>query len=188
MEPGRSLCRIGFPFHSISPVFDEATNTLNCPLDLFQYRSFPMKDYSQETFRLTFGPELPSIRTYRCASLKREPGPTKGQSGGPIFDADGYVWAIQSQTQHFPLGFSPSVPGGKPHEKEHQFLNVGWGIHVETLVATMRKIGYTSRSPPKTEVIHDQRDWKHSRFKQLNDFTSGGHPDAVVRVISAIAR
>ena len=32
-----------------------------------------------------------------------------GQSGGPIFDIDGTVWAMQSRTTHLPLGFAPKV-------------------------------------------------------------------------------
>lgn len=29
----------------------------------------------------------------------------RGQSGGPIFDVNGAIWAIQSQTHHLKLGF-----------------------------------------------------------------------------------
>ena len=65
----------------------------------------------------------------------------RGQSGGPVFDCKGTVWGIQSRTIHYPLGFSPPVPGGKPHEKEHQFLNVGWAVHVETIVGALRHSG-----------------------------------------------
>ena len=64
-----------------------------------------------------------------------------GQSGGPIFDATGTVWGVQSHTSHLPLGFSPGVPGGRPHEKEHQFLNVGRGVHPATIVGVLKKSG-----------------------------------------------
>lgn len=33
----------------------------------------------------------------------------RGQSGGPTFDKDGNIWALQSQTRHLPLGFSPKI-------------------------------------------------------------------------------
>ncbi len=65
----------------------------------------------------------------------------KGQSGGPIFDKDGVIWGIQSTTHCLPLGFSPAVPDGKPHEKEHQFLNVGRGVHADTIVGAMNRVG-----------------------------------------------
>ena len=55
----------------------------------------------------------------------------RGQSGGPIFDTDALVWAIQSKTQSLALGFAPKIKlqGGK-EITEHQFMHVGWGVHV----------------------------------------------------------
>ena len=58
----------------------------------------------------------------------------RGQSGGPIFDTDGRVWALQSRTTHLPLGFSPEVEVNGKEVTEHQFLNVGWGVHSETII------------------------------------------------------
>ena len=62
-----------------------------------------------------------------------------GQSGGPVFDTQGTVWAIQGHTSPLPLGFSPPVPGGKAGEKEHQFLNVGRGVHPATIVGLLNQ-------------------------------------------------
>jgi hypothetical protein len=58
----------------------------------------------------------------------------RGQSGGPIFDTEGRIWAIQSQTRHLPLGFSPKIKSGNKEIEENQFLNVAWGAHVETIL------------------------------------------------------
>lgn len=58
----------------------------------------------------------------------------RGQSGGPIFDADANVWAIQSRTMSLPLGFSPVVKQGNKEIIEHQFMHVGWGSHVEEVI------------------------------------------------------
>ncbi len=71
----------------------------------------------------------------------------KGQSGGPTIDVNGVVWAIQAKTLHLPLGFDPQVPG-KKGQTEHQFLNVGLGIHPETLLSFFRnqKIQYETAS------------------------------------------
>ena len=66
-----------------------------------------------------------------------------GQSGGPIFDVRGTVWSIQSRTMHLPLGFNPPVPNATRGEVEHQFLNVGWGTHPQTLVGALRGRGVT---------------------------------------------
>jgi S1-C subfamily serine protease len=64
----------------------------------------------------------------------------RGQSGGPTVDARGTIWAIQSKTAHLPLGFSPPVPGNS-NLTEHQFLNVGIGIHPVTLFAFFNEQG-----------------------------------------------
>jgi hypothetical protein len=65
----------------------------------------------------------------------------RGQSGGPTFDTDGAIWAIQSQTGHLPLGFSPEIKEGGKAQKEHQFLNVGMGVHVETVLGFFNQLG-----------------------------------------------
>jgi hypothetical protein len=54
----------------------------------------------------------------------------RGQSGGPIFDVNGHVWALQSRTTHLPLGFAPKVKANGKEITEHQFMHVGWGVHV----------------------------------------------------------
>ncbi|HQN28938.1 MAG TPA: serine protease, partial [Mesotoga sp.] len=64
-----------------------------------------------------------------------------GQSGGPILDVTGKVWAVQSRTVHLPLGFSPKVRKDGREIEENQFLNVGWGVHVEMIVDAMKSSG-----------------------------------------------
>ncbi len=59
----------------------------------------------------------------------------RGQSGGPIFDVEGRLCAIQVHTVHYPLGFSPVVEQGGRQLEEHQFLNVGVGVHADTILA-----------------------------------------------------
>ena len=54
----------------------------------------------------------------------------RGQSGGPVFDVTGVVWGIQSETTHYPLGFSPKNAEG---QAEHQFLNSGKAVDAETV-------------------------------------------------------
>jgi S1-C subfamily serine protease len=54
----------------------------------------------------------------------------RGQSGGPIFDKEGRVWAIQSKTLSIPLGFSPTIKLGTKEITEHQFIHIGVGCHV----------------------------------------------------------
>jgi len=65
----------------------------------------------------------------------------RGQSGGPIFDVHGTVWSIQSRTEHLPLGFSPTIEKGGKTVVEHQFLNVGLGVHPSTIYDFLKHSG-----------------------------------------------
>ena len=58
----------------------------------------------------------------------------RGQSGGPIFDINGYIWGLQSRTTHYALGFNPKIKKDNKEVEEHQFLNAGVGTHVEEIV------------------------------------------------------
>jgi hypothetical protein len=133
--PGTSLCRLGFPFHQITATFDETTG-----------------------FKLAEGvlpmPRFPNdgIHTRTCMVLDQKSGRTakfletstpglRGQSGGPIFDVEGRICGIQSQTMHLPLGFAPPVKDGKTETKEHQFMNVGLGAHVEEVIRFLESNG-----------------------------------------------
>ena len=62
----------------------------------------------------------------------------RGQSGGPIVDTQGNIWGIQSSTIHLPLGFSPKLSLNGRDVEEHQFLNVGVGVHPETIVSFLK--------------------------------------------------
>jgi hypothetical protein len=126
VAPGTSLCRLGFPFHQITPTYD-GTN-FHLPPNTLPMVLFPIEGIL--TRQLIAEPDPDRFTGFIETS---SPG-LMGQSGGPIFDRHGVVWGIQSQTHHLPLGFSPPVPNGRPNEKEHQFLNVGLGTHPRTIV------------------------------------------------------
>jgi hypothetical protein len=66
-----------------------------------------------------------------------------GQSGGPIFDKDGVVWAIQSHTQTRLSGFEAKVPPGLPDAGQtvHQFLSAGRGTHPATVYGLLSEAG-----------------------------------------------
>lgn len=80
-------------------------------------------------------------RTYPLKFLETSSPGLRGQSGGPTFDVKGTVFAIQSRTQHFPLGFDTYHGVGKKRTLVPQFLNVGWGVHVATVVGFLQEIG-----------------------------------------------
>lgn len=136
MDPGTGLCRIGFPFHTIRTTYSEtggfALDSACLPLPFFPLEGlFTRVVLSGKTKDGKH--DLKMIET-------SSPG-LKGQSGGPIFDMHGTVWGIQSKTKSLPLGFSPKVKRGGHEVEEHQFLNVGEGVHCELLLAFLRDNG-----------------------------------------------
>lgn len=133
-QSGASLCKYGFPFNAVTPQWDAATNTFQIPgdpLPLFPIEGIFTREIDIEPINATAYP----LRYVETSS----PG-LMGQSGGPTFDVHGAIWAIQSQTHHLALGFNPPVPGAKNGETEHQFLNVGWGVHAVTVIGALQEL------------------------------------------------
>lgn len=128
---GTSLCRLGFPFDTMEATFDEEANCFRLPPGERTFTRFPIEGiYTRDVLV-----ESPGGSGYRAKFLETSSPGLRGQSGGPIFDTKGTVWGIQSRTFHFPLGFSPKVKKDGREVEENQFLNVGWGVHPEVLVA-----------------------------------------------------
>lgn len=144
-EPGASLCRLGFPFHGFAAVWDDGRQLFMFPPGALPIPFFPLEGMATREVELqsvdasgnVIAPPFP-MREIETSS----PG-LRGQSGGPIFDSDGTVWGVQSSTAHYPLGFSPPVPGSKTNELEHQFLNVGRGVHADTIAGMLSNLGVT---------------------------------------------
>ncbi len=126
---GTSLCKLGFPLHDIKVTFDDVTGSFNLepgalpvpffPIDGIHTRVLVVKD-------VNLGKEAKFIES-------SSPG-LRGQSGGPTFDVDGVIWGLQSHTRHLELGFNPKVKYNKKEIEEHQFINTGYGTHVEEIV------------------------------------------------------
>ena len=145
--PGKSLCKLGFPFHQITPTWDSAKDGFVLPVGALPLPFFPIEGILTRfaDARIVGAPTSPPfpIRFVETSS----PG-LKGQSGGPIFDVDGTIWAMQSRTHPLSLGFDPLVPTGKPGQigqKEHQFLNVGLGTHVDTILNFFKVHGVAAK-------------------------------------------
>jgi hypothetical protein len=133
---GTSLCKLGYPFFGINATFNESKNGFvlaegTLPLPFFPIEGMFTRNIhvKSETNKTNF--EIKFLET-------SSPG-LRGQSGGPIFDKEGVVWAVQSRTQHFPLGFSPSVERNGKKVEENQFLNVGWGVHPELIASFLNE-------------------------------------------------
>ena len=137
MNCGATLCKLGFPFTEISPTYDEATSSFSLPPQLTSVPLFPIDGLFTRNLNIAPVGKYKFPLTFLETS---SPG-LKGQSGGPTFDTNGTIWAIQVQTRPLSLGFSPEIKDmGKAH-KEHQFLNVGLGVHVETILGLFNDLG-----------------------------------------------
>ena len=136
LKPGRSLCRLGYPF-------PEFTN----------YRYNAKTDDIEWTTegRITTPPfpndgiitRLPGDGSGIVGIEMSTPG-LRGQSGGPVFDTSGVVCGMQSATRHLHLGFDIEdrevmVNGRKSKVSNYPFLNVGYCVHVDIIKAFLRE-------------------------------------------------
>lgn len=133
LRPGTSLCRLGFPFSNIESEFDSALDAFRIkrgvlPLPLFPNDGIHTRNVMNGVAKDNY--EMLYVET-------STPG-LKGQSGGPIFDKDGNIYALQVQTAHFPLGFQPVIEVDGKRVVENQFINVGLGVHPKTIVHVLR--------------------------------------------------
>lgn len=141
---GTSLCKLGFPFSSIVPEFNTATRMFSLPDGALPLPVFPIDGIF--TRRIDIASPGNSGLPYPVSYLETSTPGLMGQSGGPTFDKDGNIWAMQSMTNSIALGFEPPVPTIDPRkaknpDRVHQFMNVGMGTHVETIVGLMRSQG-----------------------------------------------
>lgn len=134
---GTSLCKLGYPFHEITATFDESNNSFSIDPNVFPLPRFPIEGIytrNADAGRSKDG-------KYDIRFLETSTPSLRGQSGGPIFDVKGQIWAIQSHTRHLPLGFSPKLVKDKKEVEENQFLNVGMGVHISVLVSFLNDNG-----------------------------------------------
>lgn len=135
MRIGTSLCRGGFPFINITPEFDEARKAFRIPKIVAEQYFYPNEGiytHTEDKGRSADG--SCQLRYIETSSVG-----LKGQSGGPIFDSKGRIYGMQIFTDHRSLGFHPSVELDGQKMIENQFINIGVGVHVATLIELMNK-------------------------------------------------
>lgn len=128
ISPGTSLCKLGFPFVEVKPSFDFSTRQFTLPSNLLPIPLFPIEGIYTRNLSMgttTYGTDILYIET-------SSPG-LKGQSGGPIFDTEGNLYAIQSQNVTIPLGFKGTVDVNGKKVEENQFSNFGIGVHTQII-------------------------------------------------------
>jgi len=122
--PGLSVCRIGFPWHSVEAVF--ANNN-------FEVKSgFPATLFALDgivsRFMVIGDPTGANARYIQTST----PG-LRGQSGGPLFDIEARLCGLQSSTVHLDLGFDATYQRDGEAKVERQFLNVGQAVHLDEI-------------------------------------------------------
>jgi hypothetical protein len=130
-EPGVSLCKLGFPLHEIIPTYDSTAKSFTLPPNAVPLPLFPIDGI------LTRMATIQAPMPFPLGFIETSSPGLRGQSGGPTFDSQGTLWGIQVQTAHYSLGFETG--------KTEQFLNVGLGVSVATLLPWFDSlgIGYT---------------------------------------------
>ncbi len=137
-RPGKMLCRLGYPF----PEFNNYT--YNYQKDDIEWTkegnprspSFPIEGIITRLI----------AQQGIIAGIEMSTPGLRGQSGGPLFDPDGFVYGMQSSTRHLHLGFDLvnfEIPAGSGTKKitNTPFLHVGQCVHVSVIKSFLREHG-----------------------------------------------
>jgi Trypsin-like peptidase domain len=135
VKPGRSLCRLGYPFPEFSNfAYNPATDDIDWTSEgRILSPHFPIDGII--TRLIADGSDVTGIEM-------STPG-LRGQSGGPLFDTNGTVFGMQSSTRHLHLGFDIEnldvlVNGRKTRVSNYPFLNVGQCVHLDVIKQFLR--------------------------------------------------
>jgi hypothetical protein len=119
-DQGKSLCKLGFPFHQVQTAWDSAKGQFVAAPGSFPMPRFPLEGMFTRVMGVNVQGGTPPAFPIRYIETLT-PG-LRGQSGGPTFDVEGRIWAIQAKTYSIPLGL-----------KGDQYLNVRLGVHPDTM-------------------------------------------------------
>ncbi|TAK00417.1 MAG: serine protease [Chloroflexota bacterium] len=141
LDPGRSLCRLGFAFTKVKATFDESVAGFRVQGEV---PYFPLEGMFT---RIVDAGQTPD-RKFRLRFIETSSPGLRGQSGGPLFDVDGRIWGIQSRTQHLALGFNPEAEIAGKKSQVPQFINLGLAVHVGTLIEILADAGIAHEVSP----------------------------------------
>ncbi|MDZ4756880.1 MAG: serine protease [Bacteroidota bacterium] len=135
ISPGTSLCKLGFPFVEVRATFNPSTKDFTLPPNLLPIPLFPIEGIYTRNMKMGKSKD----GTMDVLFLETSSPGLKGQSGGPIFDVEGNIYAIQSQNVTLPLGFKGTIEVNGQVIEENQFFNVGIGVHPFTIETLLNK-------------------------------------------------
>ncbi|PRY31740.1 trypsin-like peptidase [Spirosoma oryzae] len=134
IRPGRTLCRLGFPFPEFSNFkYDGYTDDAVWTDEPPRYMSFPSDGMITRLLRNKGGITEIEMST---------PG-LVGQSGGPLFDTNGLIYGLQSATDQLHLGLDIEdkevlVKNRRSRVSNYPFLQVGICVHVDRIKEFLR--------------------------------------------------
>lgn len=130
---GDMLCRLGYPFLEFS------NYQYNAETDEIEWNETGRQDTPRFPIEGMFTRPVVNEKGETCEIELSTPG-LRGQSGGPLFDANGIIYGMQSRTMHFHLGFDmkneKQIIDGKDTLINNQpFLHVGRCVNVNIIKA-----------------------------------------------------
>ena len=130
IQQGRSLCRLGYPFPEFSN-FQHNYQTDDIEWTREGNANSPSFPIDGIVTRLI-------AQNGKLSGVEMSTPGLRGQSGGPLFDADGVVYGMQSSTRHLHLGFDLEnfeINHGSQTKRitNTPFLHVGQCVHVDVI-------------------------------------------------------
>lgn len=133
---GKMLCRLGFPFPEFNnyKIDTETDNIVWTTTGISSTPFFPIE--GMITRFIAQNSDIVGIEM-------STPG-LKGQSGGPLFDANGIIYGMQSETLHLHLGFDIKnldvfTEKGKEKVSNYPFLHVGRCVHASEIIKFLKE-------------------------------------------------
>lgn len=141
LRVGTSICRLGFPFTDAATTFNDEKKLFMINPGVLPVPFFP--NDGMYTRNVVEGKTKDEDAFDKMFLETTTPG-LRGQSGGPIFDRFGNIMGIQARTVHMRTGFRPKAgPNDPPTE---QFMNLGLGVHVRTIIQVLERKGVKYKS------------------------------------------
>lgn len=135
LQPGTSLCKLGFPF----PIMNETQVTVDGNVDKVDFGKLQLPYFPLDGM-FTRNKTMINDKNEKAEFIETSTPGIPGQSGGPVFDVNGIVWALQSHTNIFDLNMvAPKMIDGK-EMKTPQYLSVGQGTNVSEIRKELDKL------------------------------------------------
>lgn len=130
IEPGKSLCRLGYPFPEFKN-FKYLKETDDIQFDNSKQAVVPYFPIEGMVTRNI-------IEKNALTGIEMSTPGLRGQSGGPLFDENGIIFGMQQSTKHLHLGFDLEekeilVNGRKKKVSDYAFLHLGQCIRTDVI-------------------------------------------------------